>query len=84
MQVRDENDQVPVFSQSLYSAEVNESAAGSGARDVYVTSVTATDADVGENARLSYRVIDDPWDEFTVLENGTVLAVRGRLVGGHC
>ena len=77
-QVRDENDESPVFSQTLYQARVEESAAGSGARDVYVTTVTATDNDVGENARLSYRVLDDPRSEFKVTDNGTVLAVRGE------
>ncbi|KAL8623554.1 hypothetical protein ACOMHN_051164 [Nucella lapillus] len=77
VQVRDENDHYPVFSPANYKAKVTESAAGSGARDVYVTSVSATDNDVGENARLSYRVIEDPTGEFRMLDNGTLLAVRG-------
>ena len=67
-----------MFSETLYQARVDESAAGSGARDVYVTTVTATDGDVGENARLSYRVLDDPRREFKVTDDGTVLLVRGE------
>ena len=67
-----------MFSKTLYQARVDESAAGSGARDVYVTTVTATDSDVGENARLSYRVLDDPRSEFKVTDDGTVLLVRGE------
>ena len=68
-----------MFSQALYPAEVYESAAGSsGMRDVYVTTVTAIDRDVGENARLSYRVLDDPRREFKVTDDGTVLLVRGE------
>ena len=68
-----------MFSQALYPAEVYESAAGSsGMRDVYVTTVTAIDRDVGENARLSYRVLDDPRGDFKVTDNGTVLLVRGE------
>ena len=67
-----------MFSETLYQARVDESAAGSGARDVYVTTVTATDGDVGENARLSYRVLDDPRSEFKVTDDGRVLAVRGE------
>ena len=80
LQVRDENDETPVFSKTLYQARVSESSPLIGrASDVYVTTVKASDADVGDNARLSYRVIDDPRNEFRVLDNGTVLAVRGEL-----
>ncbi|XP_076467837.1 protocadherin-7-like [Babylonia areolata] len=77
VQVRDENDHSPVFSPSSYQARVNESVEGSVAHDVYVTSLSATDDDEGENARISYLVIDDPNHDFRVLDNGTLLAVRG-------
>lgn len=77
-QVRDENDQAPVFSQSLYSARVTETGAYSSDRSIYVTTVTATDADVGENARLSYRILGDFQNEFYVFDNGTVVATRGE------
>ncbi|KAK7496601.1 hypothetical protein BaRGS_00012253 [Batillaria attramentaria] len=84
VKVLDENDHTPVFTQSMFQARINESAAGSNDRDVYVTMVTATDADEGENSRLGYRVIDDPRNEFRVDGNGTVFAVRGldRETGG--
>ncbi|XP_025086687.1 LOW QUALITY PROTEIN: protocadherin-7-like [Pomacea canaliculata] len=77
VKVRDENDQAPVFSQSLYSARVTETGAYSSDRSIYVTTVTATDADVGENARLSYRILGDFQNEFYVFDNGTVVATRG-------
>nr|KAG5706313.1 hypothetical protein BaRGS_026095 [Batillaria attramentaria] len=84
VKVLDENDHTPVFTQSMFQARIDESAAGSNDRDVYVTMVTATDADEGENSRLGYRVIDDPRNEFRVDGNGTVFAVRGldRETGG--
>ncbi|KAL8605282.1 hypothetical protein ACOMHN_031222 [Nucella lapillus] len=77
VQIKDENDESPVFTQTLYQANVRESRAGSDVRNVYVTTVTASDRDLGENGRLSYRVLNDPRHEFTIMANGTVLAVRG-------
>ncbi|XP_070198664.1 protocadherin-9-like [Littorina saxatilis] len=77
VKVQDENDETPVFSKTRYEARINESSAGNGAHDVFITTVTATDNDVGENARLSFRILDDPRNEFRVLNNGTVLATRG-------
>jgi hypothetical protein len=77
-QVKDENDESPKFSQTLYRAKVNETALGSHVGDVYITSVHATDDDVGENARVSYRILDDPRNEFTILDDGSVYAVRGQ------
>ena len=50
--VEDENDNPPVFSQLSYNALVNE-AAHIGQR---VAVVTATDADSGDNGRVSYKI----------------------------
>lgn len=77
VQVLDENDQVPEFSQKLYYARITESAMDSGDENIYVTTVSASDADVGDNARLSFSILDDTRMEYNVLPNGTVLSLRG-------
>jgi protocadherin-16/23 len=56
--VEDVNDNAPKFSQTVYTASIPEQApAGSS-----VVTVTATDPDLGENARVTYSLISNPSD----------------------
>jgi len=61
--VEDVNDQVPVFTQSVYRAEMSESYAVGAS----IVSVSATDADVGANARLLYSLREQDREYFTVV-----------------
>ena len=54
IQVKDENDEPPVFNQRLYEKTLTE---GTRPNQVLLR-VTATDRDVGENARISYALVD--------------------------
>lgn len=54
--IEDVNDNAPVFSQSSYTAVIQEmSESGSS-----VLQVSATDRDIGENARITYHIKDNP------------------------
>ena len=64
--IRDINDNVPQYRGPL-SASLREDVL-----DQIIFSVTATDADIGENARLSFTIIRDPDDSFTVDMHGVV------------
>lgn len=54
IRVKDENDNPPLFSKSLYEVSVLEN----NIPGSYVTTVVARDPDVGRNAKVSYKVID--------------------------
>ncbi|KAK2169791.1 hypothetical protein LSH36_7g18003 [Paralvinella palmiformis] len=53
--VLDQNDNRPVFGQSLYSGAVPENLP----ENSYITMVNATDRDSGENGRLTYEIVDE-------------------------
>ncbi|XP_069027745.1 protocadherin gamma-A5-like isoform X3 [Embiotoca jacksoni] len=52
--VLDNNDNAPVFNQSVYKATVTENSP----RDTYVTTVNASDADFGSNSIVTYQFSD--------------------------
>lgn len=54
IRVKDENDNPPLFSKSLYEVSVLEN----NIPGSYVTTVVARDPDVGRNAKVSYKIID--------------------------
>uniref|UniRef100_A0A0M3IE04 Cadherin n=1 Tax=Ascaris lumbricoides TaxID=6252 RepID=A0A0M3IE04_ASCLU len=74
--VLDANDNAPVFEQSHYEASVT---AHPGQRAAIIT-VEASDADVGENARILYRLSNDPHKQFEIDEhNGTIFVKKEKL-----
>uniref|UniRef100_H3D609 Si:dkey-22o22.2 n=1 Tax=Tetraodon nigroviridis TaxID=99883 RepID=H3D609_TETNG len=72
VRVEDANDHAPVFSPQFYEAAAlsEDTAAGT-----IVTQVTASDADSGQNGRLSYSISrqSDPLGQFLVDQSGWVL-----------
>lgn len=77
----DQNDQPPKFAQPRYEATIEEDAAiGSSIRDL-----TATDADIGENAKLDYFVSSgDTYQNFRMetvygANNYGILFLDGKL-----
>ena len=68
--VRDENDNAPRFSRSRYYTTIREN----GTAGAVITQLTVTDADVGPNAQVVYRVAGAHRDQFTILDNGTMIA----------
>jgi len=63
IQVDDINDHSPLFTQSLYRATMSESFL----KGTSVTSISATDQDVGINARLSYTLKEHDREHFYVM-----------------
>uniref|UniRef100_A0A8C6SHA9 Dachsous cadherin-related 1a n=1 Tax=Neogobius melanostomus TaxID=47308 RepID=A0A8C6SHA9_9GOBI len=72
--VQDVNDNCPVFTQELYQVTVAEHLpAGS-----VVVTVTATDRDSGDNARITYRVMSSSRGAFYVDPNNGTLFVKQK------
>ena len=71
VQVTDENDQDPQFSQTQYNASIPEG----NNQGVAVIQILATDNDLGENARIQYKLHGDAGADFTVdADTGTIRA----------
>ena len=76
IRIGDANDNAPVVEPNVYSATLTEDTAVGTS----VLSVTATDADIGLNAELQYRIIDGDDDSYFHLNVHTgVLSVGRRL-----
>ena len=74
--VLDTNDNVPIFDRSSYSAVVYVDEL---VTDVPVVSVSASDADIGENSVIIYSIVD-PSDSFDIIrENGSIFAISTSL-----
>uniref|UniRef100_A0A3B3XP95 Cadherin domain-containing protein n=1 Tax=Poecilia mexicana TaxID=48701 RepID=A0A3B3XP95_9TELE len=76
--VLDANDNAPVFNQSVYKAVVTEMSP----KDTYVTTVSASDADFGSNAIVTYYFSDLDsalGDLFLVDEKTGVISVKGDI-----
>ncbi|XP_054872509.1 protocadherin gamma-A11-like [Amphiprion ocellaris] len=76
--VLDVNDNAPVFNQSVYKATVMENSA----RDTYVTTVNASDADFGSNSIVSYYFSDlnsGLSDLFMIDEKTGVILIKGSV-----
>nr|XP_046262606.1 protocadherin beta-16-like isoform X33 [Scatophagus argus] len=76
--VLDANDNAPVFNQSVYKATVMENSP----KDTYVTTVNASDADVGSNSVVTY-YFSDPTssigDLFMIDEKTGVILITGLI-----
>uniref|UniRef100_A0A8C5FE03 Cadherin domain-containing protein n=1 Tax=Gadus morhua TaxID=8049 RepID=A0A8C5FE03_GADMO len=74
--VLDANDNAPVFTQSVYKASIKEGAP----LGTIVTTVTATDADDGENGKITYSVSSKLGNTLGIFEvnenNGQVRLIR--------
>lgn len=72
VKVKDENDNNPVFSTYVYKKLFKEN----NTYGAEVITVTATDADTGENGRISYYVHPDNANEFEAEENTGVIRAK--------
>ncbi|XP_050303550.1 protein dachsous [Anthonomus grandis grandis] len=81
VEVQDMNDNAPVFEKSHYSLSVLESLTVNS----QITQFTAVDADTGNNARITYRLIAsnasrDPYEQvFGIFPNSGWLYLKGNL-----
>ncbi|XP_030001924.1 protocadherin gamma-A11-like [Sphaeramia orbicularis] len=76
--VLDVNDNAPVFNQSVYKGTVMENAS----KDTYITTVNATDADIGSNSAVTYYFSDinsGITNLFTIDEKSGVILVKGLI-----
>ena len=73
--VQDFNDNTPEFERDQYEVSVPESVPV----NTQLLQLTASDADTGNNARLTYRLIDPPGRLFGVFPNSGWLYLRGEL-----
>ena len=70
--VKDENDNFPIFSTYIYKASVLENVTY-GAE---IVRVNATDADIGDNGRVTYAIANDSVTDFEVEENTGIVRTR--------
>ena len=75
--VRDFNDNQPVFDQSYYSTQMNETSPPGTS----VIQVRATDQDIGPNADITYQIITDDYNQFAIDALTGVVTSTKRL---HC
>ena len=73
--VTDENDQAPTFTPSVIHVNIEE-ANSPGAR---VTQVTAYDSDMGDNAQITYSLVDDAGGIFSIQEDTGVISCKVML-----
>ena len=73
--VQDYNDNPPLFDQSDYSSSVNETAPGGTS----IIQVHATDEDIGANADITYSVINDDYNQFTVAPKTGIVSSLKKL-----
>lgn len=80
--ILDINDNIPVFEQPFYVANV--SATGPGER--FVERLVATDADSGKFGRITYRIVDvsdGAMSQFRYDKATNTLIVTGNLIPQH-
>ena len=65
--VQDANDHEPLFSQSMYNAEVDEN----NFIRAFVVATSAIDRDIGPNGRIMYKIEDEEANELFILEEHT-------------
>ncbi|KAK2163195.1 hypothetical protein LSH36_84g09030 [Paralvinella palmiformis] len=75
--VRDFNDNQPVFDQSYYSTQLNETSPPGTS----VIQVRATDRDIGPNGDITYHIISDDYNQFAIDALTGVLSTTKTL---HC
>ncbi|XP_051547423.1 protocadherin-8-like isoform X1 [Myxocyprinus asiaticus] len=79
IRLSDENDNAPVFSKNLYEVSLVEN----NAPGAYITTVVARDLDLGQNSKVSYKLVDtyimgSPVSTFVSLDpaTGSIYALR--------
>lgn len=79
IRLSDENDNAPHFAKSVYEVSVMEN----NAPGAYITTVEASDADLGNNGKITYRLVDSvimgsPVNTFVSLNSvsGSIYALR--------
>ena len=77
VQILDENDNAPIFSQSLYTAVITTST------EIYtrILTVSAQDQDFGSNSQLEYKLISDVLG-FHIHPNGNITVSNDTLYAG--
>ncbi|XP_052026771.1 protocadherin-11 X-linked isoform X5 [Apodemus sylvaticus] len=75
IKVKDENDNAPVFTQSFISLSVPEN----NSPGAQLTKISATDADSGENAEISYMLGFDAPPEFNLDHRTGILTAEKKL-----
>lgn len=65
MNVTDANDNAPLMEAAIYNATVLEEEYP----PLFVTKITANDADSGENGQVTYHLVDDFDESFIIDEN---------------
>ncbi|KAL3876983.1 hypothetical protein ACJMK2_034753 [Sinanodonta woodiana] len=74
IQVRDENNNYPIFTSPVYRAPINETAPGGTS----VLTVMATDADSGSNGQVLYYIRAGSQSDFVIGNNDGVIRVSSR------
>ncbi|XP_057705838.1 protocadherin gamma-C5-like isoform X26 [Corythoichthys intestinalis] len=77
--ITDVNDNPPVFSQSSYNVYLKEN----GAAGAILFSVSASDPDAGENAKLSYSIVDSKVHDMSVSSYVYVNSENGSIYSMH-
>lgn len=76
----DANDNPPIFHQPRYDAQLN----GSALSDAVVLRVEATDADSGDNGRISYRLTTNPSRYFQIDRETGAITVQVKQMVTFC
>ena len=74
--VTDINDNPPLFDQSDYSASINETSQPGSS----IVQVRATDQDAGANGEITYRLVNDDYQQFAVDPKTGVLTTAKKLL----
>ncbi|XP_048088265.1 protocadherin gamma-C5-like isoform X12 [Alosa alosa] len=77
--ILDVNDNPPVFTQSLYTVYVREN----GAAGSILCSVSASDSDLGENAKIIYSVIDSKGGDIPISSYVYINSENGSIFSMH-
>uniref|UniRef100_A0A183CZ18 CA domain-containing protein n=1 Tax=Gongylonema pulchrum TaxID=637853 RepID=A0A183CZ18_9BILA len=70
--VLDANDNAPIFTHSRYDIQLNETVTP-GAK---LLRVRATDADIGANGHITYRLRTNPFEQFLIDQDTGIITVR--------
>ncbi|XP_029547574.1 protocadherin gamma-C5 isoform X3 [Salmo trutta] len=79
VEILDVNDNPPVFSQTLYTVYVKEN----GTPGSMLSSVSASDTDMGENAKISYSILDSTVQDVSVSSYMYINSDNGSIYSMH-
>ena len=74
--VLDQNDNTPEFRQTSYSGAVPENLPENG----YIAMVNATDGDTGDNARLTFEIVEQDMGQYVRIEPSSGVMTAARLL----